>query len=128
MCANCILGSFSLSYTEICIFDNFLTLLEVVIPCELYKSNFVILYVSMTIAHKFETEIWKSTENFSLWCQRMRALLLQQKCAIVLDESLGTKISAYRKQELDKVACSSFFLYLSDNVIRKVGETTTETL
>lgn len=35
-----------------------------------------------------------------------------------------TEKSAYRKQELNDTTWSTIFLHLSDNVIRKVGETT----
>lgn len=68
------LGRFS--NTEICIFYNFLTLFQLVILCVLYKSDFVVLTISMTIAHKFEVEICKAPGDFRFLYQKMRALLL----------------------------------------------------
>lgn len=58
----------------------------------------------MTTAHKFEVEVWKGTEYFNLWCQKMRTLLLQQRYATALDGTWGTEISAYWRQELDEIA------------------------
>lgn len=79
----------------------------------------------MTTTHKFEIEVWKKTGDFNLWCQNMRALLLQQRCVGALNRTWSTEISAYRKLEIDGIAWITIFLHLSDSVIRKIGETTT---
>lgn len=77
----------------------------------------------MSSTHKFELETWNGTGDFSLWRQKMRAILLQQRCVAALNGQWAAETSAYRRQELDDTAWSSIFLHLSDNVIRKVGET-----
>ena len=38
----------------------------------------------MSTAHKFEVEKWNGTGDFNLWGQKMKALLLQQRCAAAL--------------------------------------------
>lgn len=112
-------------YSKIHIFSYYTELLETIILCVLYCSNFVNKFVNMFIAHKFEVKTWNGIGDFSLWHQKMRALLLQQRCASALHGTQDTEISAYWRQKLDKIAWSSIFLHLSNSVIRKVGETTT---
>lgn len=78
----------------------------------------------MSTVQKFEVQTWNDTGDFRLWRQKMRALLLQQRCAGALDGTWAAEISAYRRQELDEIAWSTIFLHLSDSVIRKAGKTT----
>lgn len=85
---------------------------------------FAYLPDNMSSAYKLEIKTWNGTGNFYLWRQKMRALLLQQRCVATLDNTWAAEISAYRRRELDDTAWNTVFLHLSGSVIRKVGETT----
>lgn len=74
---------------------------------------------------KVELEIFNGKGDFSLWRQKMRALLFQQKCAKALDESWPDDMEETKITELDEIAWSSIFLHLFDNVLREIGETKT---
>lgn len=74
---------------------------------------------------KIDIEICNAKGDFSLWSKKMKALLKQQKCAKALDEFWGVETTQTKRTEQAEIAWSTIFLYLSDNVIRKVGDTTT---
>lgn len=74
---------------------------------------------------KVDVEMWNAKGDFNLWSKKMKALLMQQKCAKALDESWGEEVTQIRRTEQMETAWSTIFLHLSDNVIREVGDTTT---
>ncbi|KAL2480186.1 Integrase catalytic domain-containing protein [Abeliophyllum distichum] len=69
--------------------------------------------------NKFEVEVWSGNGDFSLWRKKMKAVLLQQRCAKAIDESWPEDLDDIKKQEMDEIAWSSIFLHLSDSVLRQ---------
>lgn len=57
-----------------------------------------------------------------MWSKKIRAILMQLKCAKALDNSWPVEMSVSKRTELEEIAWSTIFLYLSDNVIRCIGE------
>lgn len=55
----------------------------------------------------------------------MKDILMQMRCVSALDNSWPPDILSMKKTEFQEVAWSKIFLYLSDNVIRIIGETKT---
>lgn len=76
---------------------------------------------------KFEVAQFDGKIDFNMWCQKMKAILMQMKCVRALDGSWPPEMTTAKKIELDETAWSTIFLYLSDNVIRTIGETKTAT-
>nr|GEV54223.1 retrovirus-related Pol polyprotein from transposon TNT 1-94 [Tanacetum cinerariifolium] len=68
---------------------------------------------------KFDIEKFDGTGDFGLWRIKMRALLLQHRCEVVL-EVLPTDMKAQTKAELNKKAYSAVILCLGNNVLREV--------
>lgn len=58
----------------------------------------------MATIHKFKIETWTGVGDFNVWCLKMRALLLQQRCAVGLNGTWAAETSTYRRQELDDTA------------------------
>lgn len=50
---------------------------------------------------------------------------MQMKCAKTLDNSWPAEMFVAKRSELEEITWSTIFLYLSDNVIRCIGETKT---
>lgn len=50
---------------------------------------------------------------------------MQMKCAKALDNSRHAEMSVTKRTELEEIAWSTIFLYLSNNVNRSIGETKT---
>ena len=59
--------------------------------------------------------------NFSIWQQKMKGILIQQKVFKAIDGNYAENVSEEKKQENDEFAYSSIILNLSDIVLRKVG-------
>ncbi|KAL2232804.1 UNVERIFIED_CONTAM: Retrovirus-related Pol polyprotein from transposon TNT 1-94 [Sesamum indicum] len=60
--------------------------------------------------------------DFSIWQQKMKGILIQQKVFKAIDGKYVENISDEKKQENDEFAYSSIVLNLSDTVLRKVGK------
>ncbi|KAL2252662.1 UNVERIFIED_CONTAM: Retrovirus-related Pol polyprotein from transposon TNT 1-94 [Sesamum indicum] len=60
--------------------------------------------------------------DFSIWQQKMKGILIQQKVFKAIDGKYVENISEEKKQENDEFAYSSIVLNLSDTVLRKVGK------
>ncbi|KAL0409123.1 UNVERIFIED_CONTAM: Retrovirus-related Pol polyprotein from transposon TNT 1-94 [Sesamum radiatum] len=59
--------------------------------------------------------------DFSIWKQKMKGILIQQRVFKAIDGKYPENISEEKQFENDKFAYSSIILNLSDSVIRKVG-------
>ncbi|KAK4381810.1 F-actin-capping protein subunit alpha [Sesamum angolense] len=60
--------------------------------------------------------------DFSIWQQKMKGILIQQKVFKAIDGKYADTVSDDKKLENDEYAYSSIILNLSDSVIRKVGK------
>ncbi|KAL0375810.1 UNVERIFIED_CONTAM: putative disease resistance protein [Sesamum calycinum] len=60
--------------------------------------------------------------DFSIWQQKMKGILIQQKVFKAIDGKYADNVSDDKKLENDEYAYSSIILNLSDSVIRKVGK------
>ncbi|KAL2230687.1 UNVERIFIED_CONTAM: Retrovirus-related Pol polyprotein from transposon TNT 1-94 [Sesamum indicum] len=60
--------------------------------------------------------------DFSIWQQKMKGILIQQKVFKAIDGKYVENVSEEKKQENDEFAYSSIILNLSDTVLRKVGK------
>ena len=73
---------------------------------------------------KFElVALFDGSRDFSLWRKKMRALLVQHKRQMALEDpsSLGTSITDVQKKEMQENAFSIIVLYLADNVLRQIN-------
>ncbi|KAL0412931.1 UNVERIFIED_CONTAM: hypothetical protein Sradi_1494800 [Sesamum radiatum] len=59
--------------------------------------------------------------DFSIWKQKMKGILIQQRVFKDIDGKYPENISEEKQLENDEFAYSSIILNLSDSVIRKVG-------
>ncbi|KAI9186582.1 hypothetical protein LWI28_018815 [Acer negundo] len=73
---------------------------------------------------KFEIEKFNEKCDFGMWRKKMKAILVQQKCAKALggEKDLPATLSADEKQELKELAYSTIILNLTDNVLRQVND------
>ncbi|KAL2230647.1 UNVERIFIED_CONTAM: Retrovirus-related Pol polyprotein from transposon TNT 1-94 [Sesamum indicum] len=60
--------------------------------------------------------------DFSMWQQKMKGILIQQKVFKAIDGKYVGNVSEEKKKENDEFAYSSIILNLSDTVLRKVGK------
>ena len=79
-------------------------------------------------SQKFEIERFNGSNDFTLWKLKMRALLVQQKCAAAIEgderlEAMG--LSEAEKDEVVARAHSAILLSLADEVLREVADETT---
>ena len=70
----------------------------------------------------FDIEKFDGTGDFCLWKKKMKAIMMQLKVDAVLDENpeLSATMTAYEKSEMFKIAYSTIFRHLTDNVLRQV--------
>ncbi|KAK6160000.1 hypothetical protein DH2020_003381 [Rehmannia glutinosa] len=78
----------------------------------------------MAGASGYHLEPFNGKSDFSIWQQKMKGILIQQKCFKAIDQKYSDKDTAEIKSELDEFAYSSIILNLSDAVLRKVGKLT----
>ena len=73
---------------------------------------------------KVEIEKFDGPGDFNKWRKKMKAILVQQKCAKALngDKDFSQTMSATDKQDLMECAYSLLILNLADNVLRQVDE------
>jgi len=58
--------------------------------------------------------------DFSIWQQKMRGILVQQKVSKALDGKYPESYIVEQKTEVDELTYTSIILHLSDFVLRKV--------
>ncbi|KAL5581222.1 hypothetical protein UlMin_013664 [Ulmus minor] len=75
----------------------------------------------------FDIERFDGNGDYFLWKQKLKAILMQQKVDLALEEKpeFPATMTTYEKNEIFKTAYSSIFLHLSDNVLRQVSSYTT---
>ncbi|KAL2498694.1 Uncharacterized protein Adt_24244 [Abeliophyllum distichum] len=75
---------------------------------------------------KVELENFDGNGDFSLWKQKMKAILVQQRISKALEDPEGYLEALKAKPdsilEMNEIAYSSIFLHLTDNVLRQVSE------
>ncbi|RVW35322.1 Retrovirus-related Pol polyprotein from transposon TNT 1-94 [Vitis vinifera] len=78
-------------------------------------------------SQKFEVEKFNGSNDFTLWKLKMKALLVQQKCAQAIEgeETLPVGLTAAEKVEVVSRAHSAILLSLADEVLREVADETT---
>ena len=59
--------------------------------------------------------------NFVIWQQKIKCVLIQQKCYRAVTEIYLPGDDDAKKLDLNEKACSMIYLHLSDSVLRKVG-------
>ena len=69
-------------------------------------------------------QLFNGKSDFSIWQQKMKGILIQQKVFKAIDGRYAENISEEKLLEIDEYAYSSIILNLSDNVLRKVGKQT----
>ena len=77
---------------------------------------------------KFELSQFDGTGVFSSWKKKLRAMMLQHKLQMALEDpsTLPISITNVQKKEMQESAYSIIVLYLADNVLRQIdGEETT---
>ena len=75
---------------------------------------------------KFELAKFNTKGDFALWRKKIKAILVQQKVAKILDENnLSKTIIEAKKKDIDETDYSTVLLYLLDEVFRLVDEATT---
>ena len=78
------------------------------------------------ISTQFEVAKFDGIGGFSLWRKKIRAILVQQKVAKILNvENLLETITKSEKNDMDEMTYLMILLYLSDEVLRPVDEATT---
>ncbi|PON96088.1 hypothetical protein TorRG33x02_080180, partial [Trema orientale] len=73
---------------------------------------------------KIEIEKFDGKGDFNMWKKKMKAVLVQQKCAKALGDVSGLPetMKPSEKEELLETAYSLLILNLADNVLRQVDE------
>ena len=70
----------------------------------------------------FEMGMFNGKGDFSIWQQKMKGILVQQKVSKAIDGKYPENTSTGRKLEIDELAYTSIILHLSNSVLRKVGK------
>ncbi|KAL5576923.1 hypothetical protein UlMin_018622 [Ulmus minor] len=70
----------------------------------------------------FDIEKFDGTGDYFLWKKKIRAIMMQLKVDLALDEKpeFPATMTSYEKSEMFKTAYSTLFLHLTDNVLRQV--------
>ncbi|GKD86759.1 retrovirus-related pol polyprotein from transposon TNT 1-94 [Tanacetum coccineum] len=78
-------------------------------------------------SRKFDLEKFNGSNDFTLWKVKMRALLIQQGCAVALegDDRFPKDTKEEVKKEILEKAHSAIFLSVTDEVLREVVDQTT---
>ncbi len=77
-------------------------------------------------SHKFDIEKFNGSNDFTLWKVKMRAILVQQGCAVAIDGEgrLPENLKAEERAEILAKAHSAILLSLTDEVLREVVDET----
>ena len=59
--------------------------------------------------------------DFNIWKQKMKCVLIQKKCFKDVSQVYAAIDTVEKKSEMNKNACASIYLNLSDSVMRKTG-------
>ncbi|KAL0400089.1 UNVERIFIED_CONTAM: hypothetical protein Sradi_2352200 [Sesamum radiatum] len=70
----------------------------------------------------YNLQVFDGKTDFSIWQQKMKGILIQQKIFKAVSAKYPENISEEKILENDEFAYSSIILNLSDSVIRKVGK------
>lgn len=70
----------------------------------------------------FEVGNFNGKRNFSIWQQKMKGILVQQKISKAIDGKFPSNLTKVQKEEYDELAYTSIILHLSDTILRKVGK------
>ena len=70
----------------------------------------------------FELGVFSGKGDFSIWQQKMKGILVQQKVSKAIDDRYPEGTKEEQKLEADELAYTSIILHLSDSVLRKVGK------
>lgn len=62
-------------------------------------NSFYNYYTVYSITSKIDVKIWDGERDYSLWRQKIKAFMLQVKCANAIDESWPENLSVDRKTE-----------------------------
>ena len=73
-------------------------------------------------AHRFDLSVFTGKGDFSIWQQKMKGILVQQKVSKAIDNSYSPNVTEDQKKDFDELAYTSIILHLSDPVLRKVGK------
>ncbi|GKE18328.1 hypothetical protein Tco_1425905 [Tanacetum coccineum] len=78
-------------------------------------------------SHKFDLEKFNGSNDFTLWKVKMRALLVQQGCAVALEgeDKFPKDMKEEVKKEILEKAHSAILLSVTDEVLREVVDQTT---
>ncbi|KAL5565715.1 hypothetical protein UlMin_028879 [Ulmus minor] len=70
----------------------------------------------------FDIEKFNGIGDFCMWKKKMKAVMMQLKVDAALDENpeLPATMTSYENSEMFKIAYSTIFLHLTDNVLRHV--------
>lgn len=72
---------------------------------------------------KYNLKVFSGNDDFLLWNKNIRAILIQQRVAMTLDDSYLEGFNEDHKKEMDELGYCSIILYLSDAVLTKVNYT-----
>ncbi|KAK4404587.1 Retrovirus-related Pol polyprotein from transposon TNT 1-94 [Sesamum angolense] len=86
------------------------------------SEPYVSLYSRFIIMAGYNLQPFDGKTDFSIWQQKMKGILIQQKVFKAIDGKYADTVSDDKKLENDEYAYSSIILNLSDSVIRKVGK------
>ena len=69
---------------------------------------------------KFEFSQFDGTGDFSSWKKKLRAMLVQHKLQMALEDpsTLPSLVTDVQKKEIQESAYSIIVLYLADNILR----------
>ena len=70
----------------------------------------------------FELGVFNGKGDFSIWQQKMKGILVQQKVSKAIDDRYPEGNKEEQKLEADELAYTSIILHLSDSVLRKMGK------
>ncbi|CAH9083825.1 unnamed protein product [Cuscuta epithymum] len=75
----------------------------------------------MSAYNQYGMAPFNGKSDFSIWKQKIKCILIQQKCFKAVGETYLISDTEDKRAEMNENACSVIYLNLSDSVIRKVG-------
>ena len=71
---------------------------------------------------KFKLSLFDGTRDFSSWRKKMRALLVQHKLQLALQDlsTLRSSVTDVQKKEMQENTYSILVLYIANNVLRQI--------
>lgn len=74
----------------------------------------------MTSTTSFSMTSFNGKTNFSIWKQKLKCILIQQRVFKAIDHSYVATDTSKKRVEMNEFALSAIILNLSDSVLRKV--------